>query len=177
MATIQDCAILYKSLLNKKYIFTLEGDIKFTLEFSPNYFYHLLGLEKLSDIVQLKRKSPGRIFKEICKGTISDKILHKSNHYHLVDDRIQYFDNLPSLLCFDKSNKIILDFDINKLTFKSKLTNTEYILYKGSPTKYIHLTIGKKETLYPETFIVENGSTYVSGQTMYDILNIEIVER
>lgn len=177
MSTIRDCAIVYHELLNKKYNFTLEGNIKFTLEFNPAYFYHLLGLEKLTDIAQFKGRKPAKIFKDIYSGKISDKIIHNSKHYHLIEDRIQHFDQLPNLLHFDKSNKIIIDFDRSKLSFNSYLKNTKYILYKRIDVKYIHLTIGNKAVLYPETFIVENGSTYVSEQIMLDILNIDIIER
>ncbi len=81
------------------------------------------------------------------------------------------------MLHFNKSNKIIIDFDRNKLSFDSYLKNTKYILYKRTDDKYIHLTIGNKAVLYPETFIVENGGTYVSEQIMLDILSIDIIER
>ncbi len=177
MATIRDCAILYQGLLKKKYKFTLENNISFTLEFSPAYFYHLLGLEKLTDITQLRNVSPSKVYKDIISGKIAHSTIQKSKHFELISDRIQYFENLPELVYFDKSNKIIIDFDKDKLDFNSLLKNTKYILYKRFDIKYIHLTIGSKLTLYPETFIVEPGSTYISEQTLLDILSIDIIER
>ncbi|MGN0455979.1 MAG: hypothetical protein ACI4F2_03895 [Acutalibacteraceae bacterium] len=180
MNTISECAKLYKTLLKKEFIFTLEQNIKFKLEFNPAYFFHLLALEKLTDIVKLKGKSPGKIYKDICRGNITDRTVRDSKHYRLVSDRVRYFEQLPELLCFSKSNKIIVDFDRSKLSFESKLTNTKYILYKRIDNIYSHLTIGCKgckNILYPETFIVENGSTYISNQTMLDILSIDVVQK
>lgn len=82
------------------------------------------------------------------------------------------------MLHYDISNKIIVDFDVNKLGFPSKLNNTKYILYKRiEKNRVCHLTIGSKQNLYPETFIVENGSLYLSNQALLDILDIKIVER
>ena len=177
MNTISECAKLYQTLLGKEYIFTLENNINFSIYFSTSNFYHLLGLEKLSDITQLKGKKPNQIYKQILSGRITDGLISNSKYYHLIESRIQYFETLSDLLNFDRSNKIIIDFDLNKLDFKTKLKFTKYILYKRSNTDYVHLTIGSKNKLYPETFIVENGSTYVSGQTMLDILSINVIER
>lgn len=177
MNNISECTKLYQTLLKKEYIFTLEGNIKISIYFSSANFYHLLGLEKLSDVTQLRVKKPNQVYKQILKGNISDNLISSSNYYNLIENRIKHFETILDLLSFDKSNKIILDFDMNKLNFKTKLKFTKYILYKRSNINYIHLTIGLKEKLYPETFIVENGSKYVSGQTMLNILSIDIKER
>lgn len=177
MNTISECAKLYETLLKKEYIFTIENNIRISIYFSTSNFYHILGLEKLSDITQLKGKKPNQIYKQILNGRITDNLVSNSKYYNLIESRVKNFEKLLDLLNFYKSNKIIIDFDLKKLDFKTKLTFTKYILYKRSNTDYIHLTIGLKDKLYPETFIVENGSTYVSGQTMLDILDIEILEQ
>lgn len=177
MNSILECARLYETLLKKEYIFTLEGNIKISIYFSSSYFYHLLGLEKLIDVTQLAGKKPNQIYKLILKGRITDSLISNSKYYRLIENRIKYFETILDLLNFDRSNKIIIDFDVNKLNFRTKLKFTKYILYKRIDTNYIHLTIGLKDKLYPETFIVENGSTYVSEQTMLEILSIDVKER
>lgn len=177
MNTISECAKLYETILKKEYIFTIENNIKISIYFSASNFYHLLGLEKLSDITQFKGKKPNQIYKQILNGRITDTLVSNSKYYYLIESRVKNFETFLDLLSFDKSNKIIIDFDLNKLDFKTKLIFTKYILYKRSNTDYIHLTIGLKNKLYPETFIVENGSTYVSGQTMLDILSIDVIEK
>ncbi len=177
MESINECARLYKTLLNKKYIFTVEHNISFVLEFKPDNFYHLIGLEKLTDLATLRNKSVRKIFKDLC----NDRILHcdiqKSKHYDKIENRICNFKYIKNLLCFEESNKIIIDFDKSKLDFKTKLDNTKYILYKRTIPFIVHLTIGYKEYLYPETYIVEKTNIYISEQTMLDIINIEIKSR
>lgn len=177
MENITECAKLYETLLNKDYIFTLENNIKIKLYFSADNFYHLMGLEKLIDIEQLKGKQATKIYKQILNRNISDSIIQKSKYYYVIENRIKYFEHITDLFDFNCSNKIIVDFDVNKLSFNTKLRNTKFILYKHIENTYIHLTIGNKSKLYPETFIIENGSQYISGQTLLDILNIEVVNR
>lgn len=174
MSSLWECVELYQTLLSKDYLFTLENNISFKLFFNPNNFVHLLGLEKLRDITYFKNNSSGNLFKLITEKQIDDSAISKSQYYSIIKSRIDYFKYLPDLLTFDKSNKIIVDFDFDKLPFTTKLHNTKFILYKRIGNVYIHLTIGNKKTLYPETFIVEQSSQYLSEQTMLDILNIEV---
>lgn len=177
METINECARLYKTLLNKKYIFTIEHNIRFLLEFKPDNFFHLIGLEKLTDLSILQDKSPKKVFKDLCNDRILHHDIQKSNHYSKIEDRVNNFYLIKSLLNFDESNKIIIDFDKSKLDFKTKLENTKYILYRRENPFIVHLTIGSKESLYPETYIVEKTNIYLSEQTMLDILNIEIADK
>ncbi len=158
MKNILECAKLYEKLLNKDYVFTIENGFKFKLYFASDNFYHLLGLEKLTDIAQLHREKPNRIFRKILLEKIKVQDIQKSKYYHIIENRIDRFEYIIDLLNFDSSNKIIVDFDVNKLTFNTKLHNTKFVLYKHIENTYVHLTIGKKAILYPETFIVENGS-------------------
>lgn len=176
MATLNECAIVYSKLLGKNYNFTLENNIKFMIEFKPSNFYHLLGLEKLKDVSQLQNKDVTKIYKDILKNRIKDSTIKSSKHYNIIKDRVDCFNQIMDLLYFDKSNKIIIDYDVNKLNFHTKLKFTKYILYKRDNENDIHLTIGCQNKLYPETFFVESGSTYISDQIMLDILNIEVVD-
>lgn len=58
------------------------------------------------------------------------------------------------------------------------INNTNHILYKRiEDYRVCHLTIGSKQKLYPETFIVENGSSYLFNQKTLDILDNKIIER
>ena len=177
MENILECAKLYEKLINKDYVFTVENDIKFTIHFTAENFYHLLGLEKLTDVVQLKNKQPARVYKQILSETIKSGTIQKSNLYHLIENRIKNFEHIKDFLHYEKSNKIIIDFNARKLPFKTKLHNTKFMLYKHIDTTYLHLTIGNKRILYPETFIVEYGSQYISGQKMLDILSIDVIEK
>ena len=69
MDILLECALAYKKLFNKKYIFKLgrKGKIHLIeLTFSEVDFHHLAGLKKLDDIKVLHRNR-ALVFKEILK--------------------------------------------------------------------------------------------------------------
>lgn len=178
MGTIEECVNIFEKLLFKRYIFLLENDIEIELFFQKGYFYHMLGLEKLVDIMQLNG-SASKIYKDIQKGRISHKLIKKSSHYDTIRERIKYFDYIPDLL---HSSKIIIDFDKSLLKNKngteySKLINTKYILFRRVDSGYIHLTIGQKsKEAYPETFFYEPSKRYISEQNLLSIRNVRIID-
>ncbi len=178
MNDVKECAELYKTLLNKDYIFTLEQGIKFKLFFKMGNFHHLLGLGKLTDIenLNLKKNSPEDIYKKILNGTITQKMIESSSFYHKIENRIVNFQSILDLLNIEKC-KIIIDFDKNLLD-KTNLINTVYILFKHKKDGYVHLTLGDKgKGIYPETFFYENSKRYTSEQTLLDIIDIEILDK
>ncbi len=178
MKDIKECAKLYKTLLNKDYIFTLEQGIKFKLFFKMGNFHHLLGLGKLKDIenLNLKRNKAEDIYKKILKGDIKPDLIEKSSFYQLIKDRIENFQGITDLLDANKC-KILIDFD-KELLESTNLTNTKYILYKHKNDGYLHLTLGDiGKGIYPETFFFENSKRYISEQTLLDIIDIEILDR
>ena len=77
MDNILECAKLYEKLLGKDYAFVIENDIKIIIHFSAENFYHLLGLEKLTDVEQLKNKQPARVYKQILSETIKSSTIQK----------------------------------------------------------------------------------------------------
>ena len=177
MDNILECANMYKTLLEKEYVFTLENDIKFSIYFSTSNFYHLLGLEKLIDVIQFNGKKPNQIYKQILNGKISNAIVERSKYYHKIRTRIENFEKILDLLKFKKSNKIIIEFNPQLLSFETKLEFTKYILYQRDNDSVSHLTIGKKGKLYPETFFVEEGNAYLTGQNLYDIVSIDVIDK
>lgn len=175
MGTLEQCLHVYKTMLNKDYYITLENEIKIHVRFEKGNFYHLLGLHKLTDLKTLcVPNAPSIVFKDICKTKICHADIIKSVHYEKIENRINSFYLFPELLTFDKSNKIIVDFDKNLLK-KSELVNTKYILYKRLDG-VVHFTLGcKNAKIYPETFFYNATSTYLSSQKLLNIEQIEII--
>ena len=93
---IQECAVLYQNLLNKKFIFTVEGDITFSIEFKKDNFHHLFGLHKLKDQQTLVIKKPqndaAKIYEKILNKEIDTKVVEQSVHYVKIENRIKYFE-------------------------------------------------------------------------------------
>ena len=176
---IQECANLYQRLLNKNYIFTIEGDITFTIKFQKSGFHHLLGLHKLTDQQVLVIKKPGNeadvIYEKILNQEIPASVIEKSVHYYKIENRIKYFERIFDVLDKNKS-KIIVDFDYTKLEH-SELVNTKYILYSRIPEGYFLFTLGESRNtkIYPETIFFEPSSKYISNQYLLDIYDIKII--
>lgn len=167
---LNNCITVYENLIRRHYILTLENDVVLELSFKPSNFYHLLGLEKLSDISQLNINAPARNAGKVYLDLKKEK-------------RLRYFDQIPGLL---QSSKIIVDFDRRLLKNEngieySKLYHTKYILYRKLDCldcAYLHLTIGQKEpscSFYPETFFYEASKRYISGQELLDIKDVQAI--
>ena len=175
MKDIQQCAILYRSLLQKTYYYTLEEDTKFDFYFTSRSFYHLTGLHKLVDLTYLGEK-PEIAYKHVLSGRITQSDIERSVHYSSIEDRLEYFYLLPDMLN-DRLTKIVIDFDRSLVNGSSKLRNTRYILYKKADDVYVNFTLAKKgNQIFPETFFAEPSKKYISGQTLLDIQSIKVIQ-
>lgn len=178
---IQECAVLYQNLLNKKFIFTVEGDITFSIEFKKDNFHHLFGLHKLKDQQTLVIKKPqndaAKIYEKILNQEITAKTVEQSVHYSKIENRIKYFEKIFDTLDKDKC-KIIIDFDPTKVG-DSSLKYTKYILYVRMPEGYFLFTLGmvRNNKIYPETMFFEPSAMYNNNQNLLDVYDIKIVEK
>lgn len=174
MGTLEECLRIYGELLNKDFILTLENGIELRISFQISYFKHLIGLHKLEkDMVAFSIPSQA-LYKKILAGEITQKHIEKSAFYSKIQNRLSYFDMLPELL---RKSKIIIDFDPS-LVKHCDLRNTKYILYKKLGSAYINLTLGyRRNQLYPETFLYEESKRYINGQTLLDIVDVQVINR
>lgn len=176
---IKDCFNIYNTLLNKKYVLHIEGNMQLEITFSKHNLKHLLGLQKLKDINIVTENKAPVVYNLIKKNIVNDKLICGSQYYSKIEERILYFYLIPTIL----QSKIIVDFDPSKIpdSYKSKLQETDYILYhRIDSTTNAHLTLSEKDEqkhkCYPETFFVEHSQMYLTGQDFKDILNVEIIE-
>lgn len=170
--TPQQCAFVYESLLENIYCLTLENGQTLDIRFKKEYFKHLLGLHKLTDIRQLSNMSARLVYKEILSGASLLESIRKSAKYSLILDRIDYFCFLPTLM----HGKIIVNFDTRVVDGETHLHNTDLILYRKIGNGYVHLTIGENlDGYYPETFFYEPTKKYITGQTLLDVVKTEIL--
>lgn len=174
---VSQCFAVYNTLLNKKYVLTLEGNIKIELFFSKKNLKHLLGLHKLTDIELVSKRSGAVVYQLIKNETINDALLQSSIQYNKIAERILYFYLIPILL----NSKIIIDFDPQKIpdAYVSKLKKTDYVLYKyidGNTIAHLTLSAAGFQKYYPETFFVEHSKMYLSDQKLLDVLRVDIIE-
>ena len=84
MDLLLKAATEYSELFGKIYQYTLETNEVIHVQFTPGYFHHLLGLQKLSDVAAVTkslRNKPAYIFKNIKKGIISLEDIQKSKYF------------------------------------------------------------------------------------------------
>lgn len=178
---IKECAVLYQSLLNKKYIFSIEGNTSFSIEFKKDNFHHLLGLHKLKDqqllVIRKPQNDAAKIYEKILNQEIPSKIVEQSTNYWRIENRIKYFEKIFDTLDKDKC-KIIIDFDPSKVG-DSSLKNTKYILYVRMPEGYFLFTLGivRNSKIYPETMFFEPSAMYNNNQKLLDVYDIKVVEK
>lgn len=132
-------AVNYKKMLNIGYKIILGKKGKayyINLNFYEESFFHLVGLQHLTDLKQLKGNKE-RIYKNILDGLITYKDIKKSVHFeewHL-EDRITYLEYLEEML------------DNNKITFL--INAKEYILYTNIRADYLfEYLLDSETTLY-----------------------------
>ena len=170
--TIEECARYYGKFIGHTYKLTLENGLAVSIRFDKCYFKHLLGLEKLADIPMLSTISANAVYKKLlCEEKLASAI-HRSHHFKKISDRLEYFGFMDEIL----HSKIIIDFDPSIVQNGTFLRNTDYILYLKKHKGYINFTIGGGlDGHYPETFFFEPSKRYITGQTLLDIVDVEII--
>lgn len=187
MDKLLKAATEYEKLLHKDFLYVLEGDISITLNFQPQHFHHLMGLQKLTDIDQVQKITHGTrprtfardIYKDIRTGVTTLDNISKSKYFSEVENRLEYFNQINSIVEYEK---IIIDFNTELLGFRSTLRQAEYVLHKQSHTGlYLNLFLGqdraKKDKKYPLTFIPSRTDQYTYGQKTLRILDIRTINR
>ena len=93
-------------MLNKRYIFSIEGNISFSIEFKKDNFHHLLGLHKLKDqqllVIRKPQNDAAKIYEKILNQEIPSKIVEQSTNYWRIENRIKYFEKIFDTLDKDK---------------------------------------------------------------------------
>lgn len=175
MDELQRCAQIFSELLNRDYLLTLENGVVLRIFFEKKHFKHLLGLHKLKDLDAFHPKrglSAKKVYAMVLEGKLTMHKIKKSAFYPLIQDRIQEFLFIKNV--FQK--KIVVDFDPTRL--ESCKLEAEYILYTQHKDGYIHLTIGNDfGHQYPESFFFERTNYYLSGQTLLEVVKLEIIDR
>lgn len=180
MGNIQNACIKYKNLLDKEYYFILGRKQKETyiqLNFSKIEFYHICGLHKLSDILELSNPNKSQIFDDIFDGKITSELCKKSTHYSEIDERIALIENLENFL---DSNKTIFKF--NNLTNTFSLIEADYILKNSDTYKNMYVFISKEgknsNTYFCRSAFPRDKSErdYAIGHTSYTLLYKEKID-
>lgn len=171
----------YVRLKNCKAEYLLSNGTIIEITYKEEFFVHLLGLHKLTDVqlIQLfndknnKKVQTKYIISRIKKGIFTDAMVRASVFYSDIADRYENFsyDSLTTLTYTDA----VINFNPNLIHSKLK---SDYLLFeeKGSGV-YNHLGIaldmstGKR---YIETFFRESSDMYIVGQAVVKVISFTL---
>lgn len=171
MSNLHKSAEVFYNMLNKKYIMKLshkKNIIEIILDFKMEDYFHLVGLQYLTDI--RFNKSYRQVFRQVLNGEITDDFLRKSafyrqveNNYVIVEERIKAFQKIELLL---DSESIIFKY-IKNYNKYSKIDADYLIEVKISDkTYYIFLRKRKNSVTYKLCSFFEKQSEYY-GEKAY----------
>jgi len=180
MDSLIEAAKAYANLFDKDYVYMLETNVTLQVYFVPDFFHHLIGLQKLVDIPQVMKgyqNNARYIFKNIISGIITLDDLCKSRYFNDMEARLRHFSQINTLVEFEK---IIIEF--NPSLISSKIDKADYILFKQSnDNMYLNLFLkedsANKNKQIPLTFIPCPNDYYTYGQKVINILSMTRRER
>jgi len=180
MDHLQQAAKTYAGLLRKDYAYELETGARLLVYFMPEFFHHLMGLQKLTDIpavIKSRSNHPRHIFRNVLNGRIALEDIRRSAYFNEVAPRLLHFEQINRLAAFEK---VIVDFD--SALISSKIIKADYILFKPSNDGMFLNLFLKPDNAHaskhiPLTFIPCPTDYYTYGQKVVPIKSIHVLDR
>ncbi len=176
MDKLRERAAAFRNLMDYEYIIKLgrKGKLtSFTINFEPLDFFHLIGLHKLTDIVN-GRMPTEKIFYDCLKGHITYDQIIQSIFFEELGNRFEYFNKLEEML---DSNEIIFKCNTSTLNKFSRIT-ADFELKNIYKALTFYLFIEKRsysQNQYCKSFIQNDTVDYTYGQTKMTLLYKEKV--
>lgn len=166
MEDIETLSKVINTLLSKNFVMYIEDGRVVPFCFKPENIHHILGLQYLDDMLDIKNaKNKASFIKEFLRSARIFERIKRSAYFEKIKDRIEHLSVISDMLISDKC-EVVIEFDSALLAFTT--IKSKFLLYKTEDYKrYYILGIAKRGecTYYPETYLVENSKYYVSGQT------------
>ncbi|MBR1553113.1 MAG: hypothetical protein IJ631_03760 [Schwartzia sp.] len=128
---LYDAAIAFEVLLRQEYHIVLGRRQQIwdvVLQFHPDNFYHLAGLQKLSSAYGFQRMRYAQVFREILKANISDETICADAMFPAIIPRMCALSEMESIL--DNPKTLFFGYDRKKAVINSNIT-ADYVA-KGS---------------------------------------------
>lgn len=178
MDKLQERALSFKNLLHYEYKIILGRKGKTTeliLDFEKNDFPHLIGLHKLTDVLN-GNIATEKLFENCLTGKISYETISKSEFFQKLGNRFEYFNKLETML---DNNDIIFKCNTDKMSTFSKII-ADFELKNICEELIFYLFIEKRyssEKQYCKSFIQESNIDYTYGQTKMTLLYKEKINK
>lgn len=170
MDELKKAAIAFQHLLDVQYKIILGKKGRLTsllIGFEKADFFHLIGLQYLHDMPQLK-KSREKIFDKIIAGELAQQHISNSVFYEDIAQRIKDFTSFESIM---DSNELVFMYAHRKSSF-SKI-NAKYLLktvYRRR-TNYIFVDeAANRERMFCKSFFFNDSNDYTQNQISMTLL-------
>lgn len=176
MDKLQIRAAAFRRLMDYEYIIKLGRKgriIELTLNFEPSDFFHLIGLHKLTDVIN-RRLPTAQTFYDCLRGNITYEQLSRSVFFKDLGNRFEYFDRLEEML---DSNDTIFKCNTSTLRKFSRIT-ADFELKNIYEALTFYLFTDKRsysDKQFCKSFINSETVDYTYGQTKLTLLYKEKV--
>jgi len=170
MNTIFDAAEKFSRLLDVEYeiILAKKGKkVKLLISFEKIYFYHLAGLQYLTDIHELDNQRE-IVFDWILSGAISSERIESSQFYPKIKERVHYLSILESI--FD-DNGTIFKYDEKENILTSQIKG-DYLMSNAVDSRNIFTFLSKadEEKYYCRSFFPQTFKDYSYRQKKWTVI-------
>lgn len=178
MDKLQQKAVAFLQLIDYQYVIKLgrKGQIhNFVIDFQKQDFFHLIGLQKLTDLNFLKRSSV-HIFNSCLKGKLTYSMLQKSEYFDDLGYRFDYFHLLEKIL---DDNELVFKCNINSMRVYSNII-ADYMLQNFRDDLTFYIFTEKRtnaDTQFCKSFFENSINDYTKGQTKMTLLYKEKVNK
>ncbi len=142
--------------------------MRIELRFEKADFHHLIGLQKLKDIEQIRSGAREKIFDKVLAGEIAQVDIEKSVFYEKMEERLKYFKHIQTLL--DGTSKYFR-YDPKRKTFS--LIDADFVIEGVDESKTVYLFIDQREgeeSHYCRTYFPKESADYTKNLTRYTLL-------
>ena len=142
--------------------------IPLSIIFEESQFFHLAGLQHLTDRITLLFGERSEIFRKILIGTISAKQIESSVFYSEIADRFKYLSFLETIM---DSNKTILKYNPQLEAFSSLMA--DFLLKNELQARNIFTFLSKdnlRGKYFCRSFFPQTDKDYSKNQTNWTLL-------
>ena len=169
MSSINKAIQTYNRLLGIKYEIVLGRKgrtVSFEVNFSKQEFYHLAGLQYLSDIRELKNDRE-KVFDRIRADAEFRQKLHNSVFYEKINERIFHLANLEAII---DSNKTVFKYNDGERPFSR--IKADFLLknVESNANIFLFLAYRTEDECFCRSFFPDNKIDYSINQTTMALL-------
>ncbi len=175
MNNIYDCVASFQALLDTEYHLVLGRKgvaVTLRIRFDKKDCYHLMGLQYLTDRVELRRDR-SVVFDEIRDGIITVAQIEASDFYKNIAERVDMLPLLENM--FDRNDTI---FKYNRRNNMYSMIEADYLMKNRAGSRNVFVFLSRKtgDQYYCRSFFPQSKRDYTENQASWTLLYKEKIK-